>query len=173
MTDFRDFKLNKKLSDIASEKLSGSDGGSTNGDLTPTETTGEASPIDEYKKMRDKIIADEEKDVKKARTLVVVALCTCIIAVSSAIYVFAANGDKFSFELEVSHRYSLAPHSPDIHSNLISSLIVVRIICSRHYCFGSMGSPVQLCSGTPVQCCHDLHGPFNWTSLSLRDSSSL
>jgi hypothetical protein len=119
MADFRDFKLNN-LTDIASEKLSTSDSGSTNGGLTATET-GEADPNDEYKKMRDKIIADEEKAVKKARTLIVVALCACIIAVSSAIYVFAAKGDKFSFELEVSNRNSLAPYSPGINSNLILS----------------------------------------------------
>jgi hypothetical protein len=99
MDDFKDFKLNK-LSDIASEHLSSSDGGSTNGDRTATE----ARPNDEYKEMRDNIIGDEEKDVKKARILVVVALCACIIAVSSAIYVFASNGDQFSFELEVSDR---------------------------------------------------------------------
>jgi hypothetical protein len=122
MADFRDFKLNN-LSDIASEKLSSSDGASTNGGLTATET-GEADPSDEYKKMRDKIIADEEKAVRKARTLVVVALCTCIIAVSSAIYVFASNGDKFSFELEVSDRDSLAPYSPVIHCNIILSFTV-------------------------------------------------
>jgi hypothetical protein len=117
MADFRDFKLNN-LSDIASEKLSDSDGGSTNGGLTATET-GEADPNDEYKEMRDKIIADEEKAVKKARTLVVLALFTCIIAVSSAIYVFASNGNQYSFELEVSDRNSLAPYSPGIHCNLI------------------------------------------------------
>jgi hypothetical protein len=119
MADFRDFKLNN-LSDIASEKLSSSDSGSKNGGLRANET-GQADSNDEYKKMRDKIIADEEKAVKKARTLVVVALCICIIAVSSAIYVFASNGDQYSFELEVSITISLAPYSPGIHCNLILS----------------------------------------------------
>jgi hypothetical protein len=77
--------------------------------------------LDQDKDLRNRIIKEEEKAVKKARVLVVVALCACIIAVSSAIYVFASNGDKFSFELEVSITILLAPYSPGIHSNLILS----------------------------------------------------
>jgi hypothetical protein len=71
--------------------------------------------------LRNRIIKEEEKAVKKARVLVVVALCACIIAVSSAIYVFASNGDQHSFELEVSITISLAPYSHGIDSNLILS----------------------------------------------------
>jgi hypothetical protein len=52
--------------------------------------------------IRDTIIKQEEKAVRKARCLVGFAVIVCAITVSVSVYVFAKNGDKESFELEVS-----------------------------------------------------------------------
>jgi hypothetical protein len=55
-----------------------------------------------HKKMKDRIIQTEEKAVRNARLLVIVAIIACAATVSTAIYIFASKGDQTTFELEVS-----------------------------------------------------------------------
>jgi hypothetical protein len=52
--------------------------------------------------IRDTIIMHEEKAVRIARCLVAFAVIACAIAASVSVYIFAKNGDRESFELEVS-----------------------------------------------------------------------
>jgi hypothetical protein len=54
----------------------------------------------EDKEMKDRIIKKEEKAVRNARLLAVIA---CAVATSTAIYIFASNSDQSTFELEVSN----------------------------------------------------------------------
>jgi hypothetical protein len=84
-------------------KMSEVDVESSNGDSTSHFFEAPKKENDEVKQMRDRIIKDEEIAVNKARLLVVGALVLCLAAVTSAIYVFARNGDQRSFELEVSN----------------------------------------------------------------------
>jgi hypothetical protein len=73
---------------------------SSHGTLYKSSTQG-ANAEDE-KKMKDRIIRTEEKAVRKARLLVIVAIIACAATVSTAIYIFASKSDQESFELEVS-----------------------------------------------------------------------
>jgi hypothetical protein len=91
-------------------RMSEGDAESSNGDYTSYRSSEIAGmETDESKIMRDKIIKEEEKAVKKARLLVVVALFLCLAAVTSAIYIFASNGDQYSFELEVRNQKQASP----------------------------------------------------------------
>jgi hypothetical protein len=56
----------------------------------------------EEKEMRDLIIKQEERNVRKARLFVIAAIIAIAVAVSTAIYIFAAKSDQDTFELEVS-----------------------------------------------------------------------
>jgi hypothetical protein len=62
----------------------------------------EGDDAQEDKEMKDRIIKKEEKAVRNARLLVIMAILTCAVAVSTAIYVFASKSDQTTFELEVS-----------------------------------------------------------------------
>ena len=62
-----------------------------------------SNSADAQAEMREKIIHKEEKQVKKARICVGLAILLCAVAVSVSIYFFALNADKSTFELEVSH----------------------------------------------------------------------
>lgn len=53
------------------------------------------------KEMRDKIIRREEQAVKRARIVVICAIIAAAVAVSTSIYVFAAQADYHNFELVV------------------------------------------------------------------------
>jgi hypothetical protein len=55
----------------------------------------------EDKEMRDRIIKKEEKAVRNARLLVIVAIIACAVAVSTAIYIFSKKSDEDTFNLEV------------------------------------------------------------------------
>jgi hypothetical protein len=57
----------------------------------------------EDKEMKDHIIKNEEKAVRNARLLVITAILACAVAVTTAIYIFAAKSDQDTFELEVSN----------------------------------------------------------------------
>jgi hypothetical protein len=59
---------------------------------------------DAEKRMRNKIINQEEKNVRNARFIVIVAGITCAAAVGAAINIFAHQNDQASFELEVRKR---------------------------------------------------------------------
>jgi hypothetical protein len=109
--------------------------------------------------IRDTIIKYEEKAVRKARCLVGFAVIACAISVSVSVYIFAKNGDKESFELEVSFE-SQEAKSPTkciaclnycTDCELLASL--VRGICERHQGFGALGSTIQLCADGAVKVC--------------------
>jgi hypothetical protein len=56
---------------------------------------------DAEKEMRNKIISQEEKNVRNARFVVIAAGIACAVAVGAAINIFAHKNDQASFELEV------------------------------------------------------------------------
>jgi hypothetical protein len=56
---------------------------------------------DADKEMRNKIINKEEKNVRNARVIVIIAGITCATAVGVAINIFARQNDQENFELEV------------------------------------------------------------------------
>ena len=56
---------------------------------------------DVEKEMRNKIINKEEKNVRKARFIVIIAGIACAAAVGAAINIFAQQNDQATFELEV------------------------------------------------------------------------
>ena len=72
------------------------------------------------KDLRDTIIKNEEKSVRKARCLVGFAVIACAIAVSVLVYVFAKKGDLKSFELQVSFRREYTCREPH-HVNCVST----------------------------------------------------
>jgi hypothetical protein len=53
------------------------------------------------KEMRDKMIRKEEKNVRNARFIVIVAGVACAAAVGAAVNIFARQNDQATFELEV------------------------------------------------------------------------
>jgi hypothetical protein len=53
------------------------------------------------KEMRNKIISKEEKYVRNARYIVIVAGIACAAAVGAAINIFAHQNDQNTFEVEV------------------------------------------------------------------------
>jgi hypothetical protein len=59
------------------------------------------SAKDAEKEMRYKMINKEEKNVRNARVIVIVAGLACAAAVGAAINIFAHQNDKANFELEV------------------------------------------------------------------------
>jgi hypothetical protein len=59
------------------------------------------SAKDAEKEMRNKIINKEEKNVRNARFIVIVAGLACAAAVGAAINIFAHQNDQATFELEV------------------------------------------------------------------------
>jgi hypothetical protein len=69
---------------------------------TVPESSPEGEDAQEDKEMKDRIIKKEEKAVRNARLLVIIAIIACAVAVSTAIYVFASKSDQTTFELEVS-----------------------------------------------------------------------
>jgi hypothetical protein len=60
--------------------------------------------------MRNKIIYEEEKSVRNARAIVIVAGIFCALAVGAAINIFAHNNDQAIFELEVRKSARLQNH---------------------------------------------------------------
>jgi ABC-type xylose transport system permease subunit len=56
---------------------------------------------DAEKEIRNKIINQEEKNVRNARFIVIAAGIACAAAVGAAINIFAHQNDQASFELEV------------------------------------------------------------------------
>jgi hypothetical protein len=56
---------------------------------------------DAEKEMRNKMINKEEKNVRNARFIVIVAGIACAAAVGAAINIFAHQNDQATFELEV------------------------------------------------------------------------
>jgi hypothetical protein len=69
---------------------------------TVPESSPEGEITQEDKETKDRIIKNEEKAVRNARLLVIIAIIACAVTVSTAIYVFASKSDKTTFELEVS-----------------------------------------------------------------------
>jgi hypothetical protein len=74
-----------------------------------------SSAKDAEKEMRNKIIDKEEKHVRNARVIVIVAGIACTAAVGAAINIFAHQNDQAIFESEVrksgrrqNHPYLLA-----------------------------------------------------------------
>jgi hypothetical protein len=61
----------------------------------------EAKQDEAEKRLRDKIIKNEEKAVRKARVIVIATFIACATAVSVAVYKFASRANYRSFELEV------------------------------------------------------------------------
>jgi hypothetical protein len=59
------------------------------------------SAKDAEKKMRNKIASKEEKYVRNARVIVIVAGIACAAAVGAAINIFAHQNDQAIFEIEV------------------------------------------------------------------------
>jgi hydroxylamine reductase (hybrid-cluster protein) len=90
-------------------------------DMTNTdEESGGTRVSADDKELRDRIIKDEEKGVRNARLLVIVAIVACAAAVSSAVYIFAAGHDQTTFELEVSkHFHKLSSLQSDSLSNTL------------------------------------------------------
>jgi hypothetical protein len=71
-------------------------------------TSGTSEPLhdqspakDAEKEMRNKMISEEEKNVRKARFIVIAAGIACAAAVGAAINIFARQNDQAIFELEV------------------------------------------------------------------------
>jgi hypothetical protein len=56
---------------------------------------------DVEKEMRNKIINQEEKNVRNARFIVIAAGIACAVAVGAAVNIFASKNIQASFELEV------------------------------------------------------------------------
>jgi hypothetical protein len=78
------------------------------------------------KDLRDTIIKNEEKSVKKARRLVGFAVIACAITVSVSVYFFAKKGDQKSFELQVSFRRKYACREPhQVHCVSTNAFYVV------------------------------------------------
>jgi hypothetical protein len=67
----------------------------------PSTTRASEADAQEDKEMRDRIIKKEEKAVRNARLLVIVAIIACAVAVSTAIYIFSKKSDEDTFNLEV------------------------------------------------------------------------
>jgi Na+/proline symporter len=67
--------------------------------LFPTRQKPSAKDAD--KKMRDKMINKEEKNVRNARFIVIVAGVICAAAVGAAVNIFAHQNEQATFELEV------------------------------------------------------------------------
>ena len=59
------------------------------------------------KAVRDAIIRKEEKDVRRAKAVVVFAIIACAVAVSVSVYFFAKQNDQNTFEVEVRTRARL------------------------------------------------------------------
>jgi hypothetical protein len=77
------------------------------------------------KDLRDTIIKNEEKSVKKARRLVGFAVIACAITVSVLVYFFAKKGDQKSFELQVSFRREYTCREPhQVHCVSTNALYV-------------------------------------------------
>jgi fructose-1,6-bisphosphatase/inositol monophosphatase family enzyme len=69
----------------------------------PDKSSSRADKAQEDKQTKDRIIKKEEEAVRNARLLVAAAITACVVAVSTAVYIFASNGDQKSFDLEVSN----------------------------------------------------------------------
>jgi hypothetical protein len=69
----------------------------------PDESSSRADKAQEDKETKDRIIKKEEEAVRNARLLVAAAIAACAVAVSTAVFMFASNGDQKSFALEVSN----------------------------------------------------------------------
>ena len=61
----------------------------------------DAPAHDADKEVRNKMINKEERNVRKARCIVVVVGIACAIAVGAAINVFARQSEQTTFEIEV------------------------------------------------------------------------
>jgi hypothetical protein len=77
---------------------------------------------DDFKAMRNRIIAQEEKGVKNVRAFVIAAFILCTIAVSYTIFRFASQGDQRTFELEVRKSLLRAKASRRSYSSILSTL---------------------------------------------------
>jgi hypothetical protein len=86
-SDDKSFMSSDK-SAMSSEWATGheSSGGSTNGE----------------QELKNRVIKEEEKHVRRARILVGVAFLACSVAVSVAVYIFTERSDERAFESEVS-----------------------------------------------------------------------
>jgi hypothetical protein len=99
-------KLNMILDDIDSAS-----GDATRDDLSISSSSGNGTSVSKSghdakqdqaeKALRDKIINNEEKAVRKARIIVIGAFIACATAVSVSVYKFASKADFRSFELDV------------------------------------------------------------------------
>jgi hypothetical protein len=78
-----------------SDEISQSSASAANGHLP------KPSAMEAEKEMRNKIINKEEKNVRNARCIVIVAGLACATAVAAAINIFARQNDQATFELEV------------------------------------------------------------------------
>jgi heme/copper-type cytochrome/quinol oxidase subunit 2 len=83
----------------------------------------EGDNAQEDKEMKDRIIKTEEKAVRNARLLVITAILSCAVAVSTAIYFVAKKNDHDTFELEVSNNRHI-----DCWSIVIATIYVLTVI---------------------------------------------
>lgn len=79
------------------EEMSQSSSSQTGSDYTGKESKEEQRD----RELRDQIIKREERAVRNARFVVLIAILAAAVAVSAAIYVFARKADQTSFEIEV------------------------------------------------------------------------
>ena len=92
----------------------------------------EAKQDEAEKKLRDKIIKNEEKAVRKARVIVIAAFISCATAVSVAVYKFASRADYRSFEQEVRKGLSYGFCVYQYIKHQQPSLTHSRSNCSKH-----------------------------------------
>jgi hypothetical protein len=86
-------------------------------DETPPGSSPEGDDVQEDKDMKDRIIKTEERNVRNARLVIIAAVLSIAVAVSSAIYIFANQSDQDTFELEVSNNRRIHCYSIDIATN--------------------------------------------------------
>jgi hydroxylamine reductase (hybrid-cluster protein) len=69
---------------------------------SPTGHTSKGGSISEEQEIKNRVIKEEETDVRRARILVGTAFLACAVAVSVAVNLFAKKSNQQSFEIEVS-----------------------------------------------------------------------
>ena len=69
---------------------------------SPTGASTKEGSISEEQEIKNRVIKEEETDVRRARILVGTAFLACAVAVSVAVYLFAKKSNQESFEIEVS-----------------------------------------------------------------------
>jgi hypothetical protein len=95
--------IDKELSAMDELSINGSDDKSAmSSEWAPGHETSSAGSTNDEQELKNSVIKQEEKHVRRARILVGVAFLACSVAVSTAVYFFTERSDERTFETEVS-----------------------------------------------------------------------